>query len=343
MSFGKSTQSSISVVIPVYNGGESFRRCLTQIRQASPAPLEVIVVSDGDTDGSGTLAEQFGATVIRLPASGGPAKARNIGAQAAKGDIIFFVDADVEIRPDTIEQVATAFEQDPSLAALIGSYDDAPGAANFLSQYRNLLHHYVHQTGQRDAFTFWGACGAIRRDVFLAIGGFDERYRRPCIEDIELGYRLRKAGHKIELHKSIQVKHLKRWEVLSMLRADFFYRALPWTALLLQERQLTNDLNLQVSSRISVMLVFGAVLSLIAALWVPASLALTAIFLVSLCILNWHVYQFFYRKRGLLFALQVVPWHWLYYGYSGLAFGVGLIRHWMQSIGSHQLRVQSSN
>lgn len=343
MSFGKTTQLSISVVIPVYNGGESFRRCLTQIRQASPPPLEVIVVSDGDTDGSGTLAEQFGATVIRLPESGGPAKARNIGAQAAKGDILFFVDADVEIRPETIEQVTSAFEQDSSLSALIGSYDDAPGATNFLSQYRNLLHHYVHQTGQRDAFTFWGACGAIRREVFLAIGGFDERYRRPCIEDIELGYRLRKAGHKIELHKSIQVKHLKRWDVVSMLRADVFYRALPWTALLLQERQITNDLNLQVSSRVSVLLLFTAVLMLMVAWWFPAALVLMAVCLAALSILNWSVYQFFYQKRGVVFALQVVPWHWLYYGYSGLAFGVGLIRHWMQSIGFHQLRVQSSN
>jgi glycosyltransferase involved in cell wall biosynthesis len=343
MSFGKTSQLGVSVVIPVYNGGESFRRCLTQIRQASPAPLEVIVVADGDTDGSGSLAEQFGATVIQLPVSGGPAKARNVGARVAKGDILFFVDADVEIRPETIEQVTSAFEQDLSLAALIGSYDDAPGAANFLSQYRNLLHHYVHQTGQRDAFTFWGACGAIRREVFLAIGGFNEHYRRPCIEDIELGYRLRKAGHKIELHKSIQVKHLKRWDVVSMLRADIFYRALPWTALLLQERQMTNDLNLQVSSRVSVLLLFSALLTAMVAWWLPMALAIALLLLVALGVLNWPVYQFFYRKRGVLFALQVVPWHWLYYGYSGLAFGIGLIRHWMQSIGLHQLRVQSSN
>lgn len=123
----------------------------------------------------------------------------------------------------------TLFSRELDLAALIGSYDDAPGATNFLSQYRNLLHHYVHQTGNEEASTFWGACGAVRREVFLAMGGFDESYRQASIEDIELGYRLKRAGLKILLCKALQVKHLKRWEAGSLLKADFCYRALPWT------------------------------------------------------------------------------------------------------------------
>lgn len=69
------------------------------------------------------------------------------------------------------------------------------------------------------------------------MGGFDESYRKPSIEDIELGYRLKQAGLKIRLCKALQVKHLKRWEVVSLLRADFFYRALPWTELILRDRQ----------------------------------------------------------------------------------------------------------
>lgn len=315
----------------MYNGGEKFRKCLSSLAKTSPAPDEVIVVADGDTDGSWCLAENFGAKVIRLPKAGGPARARNLGARAANGDIIFFVDADVEVYPDTISKVVSIFTTEPKLSALIGSYDDRPGAKNFLSQYRNLFHHYTHQTGNEKASTFWGACGAIRRNVFFAVGGFDEKYRLPCIEDIELGYRIKKAGYEIGLRKHIIVKHLKEWRPVSMLKADFFCRALPWTALLLRDRQLNNDLNLQYSSRISVVLVYATILALLALPWLSESLIFACIFALALLVLNAPVYQFFHEKRGLVFAVKTVPWHWLYYFYSGLAFAIGLIRHWLEN------------
>lgn len=317
----------ISVIIPVYNGGASFYRCLSSLADAFPQPSEIIVVADGDTDGSSELAKQFGARVFRLPVSQGPAKARNIGARAATGDILFFVDADVEIVPDTIDQVAKVFESDADLAAMIGSYDDKPGATNFLSQYRNLFHHYTHQTASEEASTFWGACGAIRRDIFLKIGGFDENYRYPSVEDIELGYRLKNAGYKIRLCKTVQVKHLKRWGAVSMLKADFFYRALPWTELIMRDRNPMNDLNLKLESRISVMLAYGvAIAGMISAWWWEAG-AIAAVLALLLLALNAPVYRFFYEKRGKKFALKTIPWHWLYYLYSGLAFAIGTVSH----------------
>ncbi|MEM7793015.1 MAG: glycosyltransferase family 2 protein [Cyanobacteria bacterium P01_C01_bin.118] len=326
---------SISIVIPVHNGGESFRRCLAGLEEARSTFYELIVVADGDTDDSWRIAEAWGAKVIRLPQAGGPARARNRGAQVAKGDIIFFVDADVCISPSAVSQVASVFEQDPDLAALIGSYDDAPGASNFLSQYRNLLHHYTHQTAHADASTFWGACGAIRRDIFIAIGGFDESYRRPSIEDIELGYRLKSNGYRIRLDRHIQVKHLKCWQAKSMLKADFFYRALPWTELILRDSGLINDLNLKTSSRISVVLAYTSVLLFVSSIVSTLNTQINSLILVTACLLvmttllsiNLPVYRFFWRKRGKRFAVRVVPWHCLYYLYSGLAFAIGWLRH----------------
>ena len=257
---------TISVIIPVHNGGDNFRRCLLSIKELRPSPEEVIVVADGDTDGSWKVAEEFNMQVLRRPAQGGPAQARNMGAQNAKGDILFFIDADVTTPHDTIEQLINSFQNYPDLDALIGSYDDEPFETNFLSQYRNLLHHYVHQTSNREASTFWGACGAIRREVFLKMDGFDKGYRRPSIEDIDLGYRLKKAGYKIYLLKQIQVKHLKHWGILSLLKTDFFFRALPWTDLILNEGRFIDDLNLKFSSRISVIVVFMLSLTFISCL-----------------------------------------------------------------------------
>lgn len=321
---------TVSVIIPVHNGGAYFRTCLSKLAESVPRPTEIIVVADGDTDGSWRLAKEFGAKIIRIPESGGPARARNLGARAAQGDILFFVDADVAIRPETIDGVANIFQANPYLAAIIGSYDDAPGSPNFLSQYRNLLHHYVHQTAREEASTFWGACGAIRRDIFLALGGFNENYRHPSIEDIELGYRLKEAGYRIRLCKTLQVKHLKRWEAVSLLKADFFYRALPWTELIWRDRKLTNDLNLQLSSRISTIFTFALLLTLPIALVLPACLSLTGLLAFSLLAINAPLYRFFARKHGLWFATKAVPWHWLYFLYSGVAFAIGTVRHLSQ-------------
>jgi len=323
---------TISVIIPVHNGGESFKKCLGSLLAADPPPQETIVVADGDTDGSWRIAEEHGLNVVRLPASGGPARARNIGARAAEGEILFFVDADVTIPPDAVHQVAAVFRNDQDVAAVFGSYDDEPFDQNFLSQYKNLLHHYVHQTAREQASTFWSACGAVRRDVFFAMGGFEEGYRNPSVEDIEFGYRLKKAGYSIRLLKGLRIRHLKRWTVRSLLKADFFYRALPWTNLILKEGRFINDLNLKQSSRLSVLCVHLLVLSGLGALYELRLMLLAFVCAPVILMLNWDLYRFFKRKRGLSFALKTIPWHWAYFFYSGLAFALGFADYHLRRI-----------
>jgi GT2 family glycosyltransferase len=317
---------TISIIIPVHGAGENFRRCLRSIQKLEPLPNEIIVVADGESDGSWRLAEELGIRVIRLPQTGGPARARNIGSRVAKGDILFFVDADVTIPSDAVGRIVRAFEEDFGLAALFGSYDDTPAEANFLSQYRNLLHHYVHQAASERASTFWGACGAIRRDVFWGVGGFDESYRHPCIEDIELGYRVKKSGYNIRLLKELQVKHLKRWRFISLLKADFFYRAIPWSRLILSEKSMINDLNLKIGDRLSGMLVWTGFLTIFISFYTIWGYFLFLGIITILLMLNWDVYCFFIRKRGILFTLKVLPLHWFYYFYSTMAFGLVLIQ-----------------
>lgn len=318
---------SISIIVPVYGGGKAFSDCLASLKKSLLSPSQVIVVVDGEDTQSYKIAQRFGATVLQLESNQGPAAARNRGAEIATGNILFFVDADVTVHAYTVRKIADVFHRCPRLAALIGSYDDQPGASNFLSQYKNLFHHYNHQIGSEKASTFWGACGAIKRDIFFKMGGFDESYRRPCIEDIELGYRLKAAGYHIRLCKDIYVKHLKRWTAYSLLRADFFDRALPWTELIHRDDNFVNDLNLQWSSRLSVIFIYSLLITVFASFWWPILLSPAMLLILGLLFLNWPVYQFFIEKRGRLFTLQVLPWHWLYYFYSGLAFAIGTIKH----------------
>ena len=318
---------NISVIIPVHNGGDKFRKCLQSVTAGIPAPEEIIVVADGDTDGSWRFAEACGIKTVKLSTSGGPARARNQGAKAAQGDILFFVDADVTIRNDTVEKVLNAFQRDPEVVAVFGSYDSEPFEKNFLSQYKNLMHHYVHQTAHAEASTFWAGCGAIRREIFLSMDGFDETFRRPSIEDIELGDRLKKNGYKILLLKELQVKHLKRWEVRSLIETDFFNRAIPWSRLILKEGRFINDLNVKASNRTSVLLIYLVLASLIATLFNPWFLNITPLFMLVLLYLNRDLYSFFKEKRGVYFSLKTIFWHWLYFFYSGLAFAICLAHY----------------
>jgi glycosyltransferase involved in cell wall biosynthesis len=214
------------------------------------------VVDDGSTDGTAMAARECGANVLSVAHRGGPAAARNLGATAARGDILLFLDSDVCVQPQTVAQISVSFQNDPDLTAIIGSYDDEPGSKDFLSQYRNLMHSFVHQQGREQASTFWSGCGAIRRNAFQEMRGFDESYERPAIEDIELGYRLTQAGRKILLDRDLKVKHLKKWTFWALVRTDIMDRGIPWTELILRDRNMPNDLNLHLSQRVSVALAF---------------------------------------------------------------------------------------
>jgi len=304
-----SDTSDISVIIPSHNAAQHLPECLRCLRESSVAPLEVIVVDDCSTDNSSEIARQFGASVVSTGRRSGPARARNLGAKLARGRILFFLDADVCVHSDTVERVAEAFAGDSELDAVIGSYDDSPGCQDFLSQYKNLMHSFVHQTAKHEAGTFWSGCGAIRKDVFMQFGGFDESYDRPAIEDIELGYRLRGAGRKILLDRYIQVKHLKRWTFWGLIKTDIFCRGIPWTELILRDRHMPNDLNVHLSQRVSVALTFVlSGMSLFAAFWWQGYF-LVPLFAILFLVLGRYWVEHAHskeRRRGLVWTTAIV-------------------------------------
>lgn len=315
----------VSIIIPVHEGGRNFPACLDSLKALNPAPMETIVVVDGDDQISVVAARKFGARVFQCPIRSGPAAARNSGARWAKGEILFFVDADVAVHSDTLTRIENAFLSDPGLAAVIGSYDDSPLESTFLSQFRNLLHHHIHQNAGDDASTFWGACGAIRGEVFLSLGGFNEKaYRAPSIEDIDLGYRLKRAGHRIRLVKQLQVKHLKRWNLGKTLKADVLYRAVPWTALILKERRILNDLNVSLFERTNLVFTYFILLGLAGGI---ANLWFTALSIYSGSVLAWRnrpFYAMIFHIHGFVFLIKGILFHWFYYLYCGVGFFLGL-------------------
>lgn len=317
--------AAVSVIVPAYNSGADLGECLTALRAATDAPFEIVVVDDASTDDTAAVAVAAGARVIRCDVNGGPAAARNRGAAAARGDVLLFIDSDVAIAPDVVTRVRRTLAPGTDVAAVFGSYDTAPRAPGVVSRWRNLLHHYVHQHGAAEAFTFWAGCGAIRKAAFDAVGGFDPRPSWHFIEDIDLGYRLRYAGFRIRLEKEMQATHLKRWTLAGMLRTDLFYRAAPWTRLMRRSATAPADLNLSLGQRASVALLGVALLCSALALRWPALAAVATVAFVGIVVLNRALYAFLYRQRGLTFALACIPLHVLYFVCSGAGFVYGTL------------------
>ncbi|MFN2531100.1 MAG: glycosyltransferase family 2 protein [Pyrinomonadaceae bacterium] len=324
---------TLSVVVPVYNGGLELQRCLKALCGSDFQDYEIIVVDDASTDGATATFEAPKVCILRLATRSGPAAARNRGVEQARGKIILFVDADVVVCRDTLPSVVAFFDEHPEVAAVFGSYDAEPDAENFVSQYKNLLHHFVHQNSSTQASTFWSGCGAVRRGPFEAVNGFDEkRYSRPSIEDIDLGYRLRRRQFLITLKKDLQVKHLKHWTIPSLLRADLFDRALPWSRLILKDGVILDDLNLRLSERFCAGLVMTAASLLVLAYFFPALLLGIPISLTGVVFLKRSLLSFFYARGGAKFALTSCAMLIGYYFYSAFVFASCYLTNFLRKL-----------
>ena len=327
------TRPYLSVIVPAFNCGPALRRSLAAL-SASDLPRadwELIVADDGSTDDTPRVAGQSADRVVHVPEGPkGPARARNDGAQDAQGDVLVFIDADVCVAPQTLRQFAALFRARPELGAAFGAYDLVPDAPGVVSQYRNLLHHYVHSQSPGPATTFWAGCGAVRRTAFVAVGGFDAvRYPRPQIEDIELGYRLSALGYPILLVPEITGTHLKRWTFRGGVITDFRDRGVPWMHLLLERRETAaaGPLNLALREKVFTLLApLGLALLVASLVFGSMVLALSAIG-VFFCIIagNASLLRWFGHVRGWRFAVAVVPLRVAYYVLNAISAGWAML------------------
>jgi len=313
---------TISAVMPVYNGRDYLQQSLPPLvaMLARGELLEIVVADDGSTDGSGDFCRAHGAQVVTTGGRKGPAEARNVASKAARGDIVWFVDADVVAHDDAAQHLQRAFAA-PEIVAVFGSYDDTPPHDAFASQYMNLRHHVVHHQSPGEASTFWSGLGAVRREPFLAVGGYDAaRFLLPSIEDIELGYRLRDRGGRILLVPEMQGTHLKRWTLKGVVETDIKMRALPWARLMVERPDIPLQLNIRLGERAKAayagVVLASIPLALLGALawWAPLALFTIAI------ALNAQLFAVFRRRNGLGFALAGLAFHQLHYVYAAATY-----------------------
>ena len=317
------------MIVPFHKNLTQLQQCLAAIRvagQSLPDRVEItelIVAADGAKDDPAATAAAFNASVLTIKGPLGPAAARNRGSAIAKGNVLVFVDTDVVVAPASLGRLGHLFVAEPDIAAAFGAYDDSPASQSLISQARNLGHSFVHHQANREAETFWAGLGAVRSRMFAKVAGFDERYRRPCVEDIDLGYRIRAAGGQIVVDPSVQGKHLKHWTFSNAIVTDVRDRGIPWTQLMRRYSGMRNDLNVTFAYRLCVVVAYLLIGLLAASVWQPRALIGAAAALVVLWLLDWRYYRYFARERGLGFALRWFPFHILHHLSNGVSFVVG--------------------
>jgi glycosyltransferase involved in cell wall biosynthesis len=196
----------LSIIIPVRNHGPDLRELLVSLRDTLPDDIawEIIVVDDASLEDIAGLCAPFSAQCLRLDTSRGPAHARNTGAAAARGGLLFFLDADIVAPPGMAVTAVSLLRENPDMVGV-----------SFINQAFRRGDSTVRNFGAVQE-NFWFTLpftdpdqpyaetrglttrnGAVRRSVFEAMGGFDTSFQTNAIEDYDFGKRLAARGRTV--------------------------------------------------------------------------------------------------------------------------------------------------
>ncbi len=310
----------VSVIIPAYNAESTIALTLDSVAASDYGNLETLVICDACTDRTAEIAGSYDVRVIHNENKSGAAYARNVGCVVARAQIFFFVDADVILNRDAISLAMDALIGSDA-EVLFGSYIAETWAKGFFSCFKNYQHHFVHQQGRELQTSFWSGCGAIRRELFEEISGFDVSLM--ACEDIEFGYAIAKSGRPVHLLKSMGGEHLKRYDLIRLIKSDLFHRAIPWTRMIRSGRAEMGKLNTDSAGVRSTLLTALSHLSLPLAALSMHSLWLFAAAIIGIGILNKGLLSFIASKAGKGFALRSLAALWLHYSICGYGYLLG--------------------
>lgn len=327
------TQPRFTVVVPAHDAAATLGRCLAAIEDNGfpRGELEIVVVDDASSDDTVAIAAQYADALVRLPdVPRGPAYARNRGAETAHGELLLFVDADVVLHRGTLMRLSQHFFEHGETVAVIGRYGLHGGPADLLSIYGNARWHHQHGAVAGDVATFWGACGAIRADVFHEVGRFNDwHFSAPPAEDVELGRRLHARGLRVQLLPELEVTHLRAWSLRDLLARDSWRRGLRVSRLLgdatIRPRPAgANGMRQRIPSELLFLTL--AALAALAALGTGTGMdMLLGAALALLLVLELPFFAHFASAVGALRALVMLPVHIA----CEAVTGAGLVSGWM--------------
>ncbi len=323
------TTPQLSVVMPVYNGEDTLAECLTRLFQSTWDDFEVVLIDDGSTDGTRAIASNFPVRVIPTAGRLGPAAARNLGARVAEGELLFFMDSDVMVRPETLTRLMARFAEG-DVEGLVGVQAADMRHRNLASRYKN---HWMRWTYLRlggDVPLFYTTAAAIRREIFMEAGGFDQKYGTPNVEDTAFGQKLARLGVRVKVAPDLEVEHVKRYSVWSLLRTDF-RRAVALTRLKLRYRAdlVHNNTSVPLEYIASVPLVglSAALAALGVGLGLPSLLGLGGVAAAGAVAANYEFLGTIAQTDGWARAGGAVPLLWTELFVAGLGTVIGVLTY----------------
>jgi len=305
----------LSVIIPYYNAAEKLQSLLSSIAKSKNAPtFEVIIVDDGSTSESSVISRQssdHSLRIIRLKTNRGPAIARNRGVEAARGEFVVFLDGDVEVFDDTLKEIAKVYKDDPDVVALTGVWVKDQKSKDFFPNFK-ALRDWSYWINERDKsgyyFLFSTRIASIKRSVFLRLGGFDETYPAPLVEDIELTYRIARR-YAIIFAPKVRVRH--EFESFYPIAKKYFLRAYYWTKLYSRRKKfdpVATTLQEAMTTLSGVGVVIVGTIGLIGIIGQIRFIEIIGMafgMLLAFHILFvWKFLYFVYRERGIVFAVK---------------------------------------
>jgi GT2 family glycosyltransferase len=312
---------TLRFVVPVRNAGRQLDSCLRAIRASDAGSNEISVVFDGDASAEERAAcTAFGADVLRSPGRG-PAAARNAAVSAASEDLIFFVDADVQITASTPSRAVDVMCR-TGAHAVAGAYTPRTSARGVLTRLKNLQHSYVHRANAGPVESFWAGCALISRRAFIEAGGFDETLR--YCEDIELGARLSRRGLRVVFDDSVEAMHAKTYTPRSWMHSEVFGRARPWTSLILEGRVSPDVLNTGPSGRAGALVAVSTALGLVRSRSWRARLAVLAAGMVAEAAMHAGLVRFAREHDSAWTAALVGPYLLVHYALAGAGAAIAV-------------------
>jgi O-antigen biosynthesis protein len=214
----------VSVVICAYNAERTMQPCLESLRTLRYPHYEVIVVNDGSTDRTLEIAQRFPEARLISQENKGLSAARNVGIEAATGEIVAFTDSDCVVDPDWLTYLVYGFTSGGFVAVggpNLPPPEESRTAACVASSPGGPTHVLLND---QVAEHIPGCNMAFRKDVLQRIGGFDAVFRAAG-DDVDLCWRLQNEGHVIGFSAAAMVWHFRRNTVKAYIKQQMGYGA----------------------------------------------------------------------------------------------------------------------